>query len=203
MIRIFLADFWKDIKRFFSELIPKKVFSTRAIFLFFITFAAAIYRLSEIGLGISYDEAYTYLAFIRGSLLQTAMDYHLPNNHIFLSLILNLVFHSFGGDLWVLRMPTLIVGVLMIPATYALGKRLYNPATGILAAIAVALFPALIHFAAIFRGYIFVAFFTLVVFILGDDLRRKKKRFGWLALIIVFILGLYTIPTMLFPFAIF
>ncbi len=202
MIRIFLTDFWRDTKIFFSGLGPKKTFSTRAIFIFFITLAAALYRLSEIGLGISYDEAYTYLAFIRGSLLETAMDYHLPNNHIFLSLILNLVFHSFGGDLWILRMPTLIVGVLMIPATYALGKRLYNPATGILAAIAVALFPELIHFSAIFRGYIFVAFFTLVVFILGDDLRCEKNRFGWLALIVVFILGLYTIPTMLFPFAI-
>jgi hypothetical protein len=203
MIRIFLAGFWKDTKSFFSELLPKKVFSARAIFLLFITLAAAIYRLSEIGSGISYDEAYTYLAFIRGSLLQSAMDYHLPNNHIFLSLILNLVFHSFGGDLWILRMPTLIVGVLMIPATYALGKRLYNPETGILAAIAVALFPELIHFSAVFRGYIFVAFFTLVVFILGDDLRREKNRFRWLVLIIVFILALYTIPTMLFPFAIF
>ena len=120
-----------------------------------------------------------------------------------MSLILNLIFHRFGGDLWILRMPTLLVGILMIPATYALGKRLYNPVTGVLAAIAVALFPELIHFSAVFRGYIFVAFFTLIVFILGDDLRREKNRFRWLVLIIVFILGLYTIPTMLFPFAIF
>lgn len=199
---IFLRDFWQDVKRFFSKLRPQEMRWGRFALLMGITLAGAVYRFAEIGLGISYDEAYTYLAFIRGSLLQTALDYHLPNNHIFLSLILNLVFHTFGGELWVLRIPTLLVGILMIPATYALGKRLYNAETGMLAALLVAIFPELIHFSAVFRGYVLVALFTLLAFILGDDLRREKNRFGWLLLSVVFVLGLYTIPTMLFPFAI-
>ena len=203
MLKTFLFDFLEDTKNFFRALLPKKVVAWRAGLLLLIMLVAAIYRFSEIGGDVSYDEAYTYLAFIRGSFLKTALDYHLPNNHIFLSLILNLTLRVFGGELWVLRMPTLIVGVLMIPATYALGKRLYNPATGMLAALVVAVFPELVHFSAVFRGYIIVALFTLLVFILGDDLRREKNRFAWLALVIVFALGLYTIPTMLFPFAIF
>lgn len=202
MFKTFFTDFLKDTKTFFSALLPKKVLWLRVVLLFTITLAAAIYRFSEISGNISYDEAYTYLAFIRGSLWQTATDYHLPNNHIFLSLILNLTLRIFGGELWVLRMPTFLVGVLMIPASYVLGKRFYSPSTGILAAIAVAAFPELIHFSAVFRGYIIVAFFTLLVLILGDDLRREKNRFSWLLLVIVFTLGLYTIPTMLFPFAI-
>ena len=201
-IKTFLIDFYKDAKSFLSALLPENLFSPRILLIFTITIAGAIYRFSEIGLGVSYDEAYTYLAFIRGTYLQTATDYHLPNNHIFLSLILNFIFHNFGGELWVLRLPTLFFGTLMIPATYALGKRLYNPETGIFAAFAVAIFPELIHFSATFRGYIIVALFTLLIFILGDDLRREKNRFGWLVLVVIFTLGLYTIPTMLFPFAI-
>ena len=159
MLKTFFVDFLKDTKFFFSALSPKKILWSRVALLFIITLAGAIYRLSEIGVDISGDEAYTYLAFIRGSLWQTASDYHLPNNHIFLSLILNLVLRIFGGELWVLRMPTFLAGILMVPASYALGKRLYSPATGILAAIAVAIFPELVHFSAIFRGYIVVAFF--------------------------------------------
>lgn len=203
MIRIFFVDFLDDTRSFLKTLLRKRTFSWQAGLLFLITLAAAIYRFSEINSDISHDEAYTYLAFIRGTLFQTAIDYHLPNNHIFLSLILNLVFHAFGGELWVLRIPTLVFGVLMVPATYALGKRLYNSETGMIAALAVAVFPELVHFSVIFRGYILVALFTLLAFILGDDLRRKKNRFGWLLLIIPFTLGLYTIPTMLFPFVIF
>lgn len=199
---IFLRDFWQDVNIFFKKLRPQKMNWGRFALLLGIMLAGAIYRFAEIGGAVSYDEAYTYLAFIRGSLLQTAMDYHLPNNHIFLSLILNLVFHTFGGDLWILRLPTLLFGILMIPATYALGKRLYNAETGLLAALLVAIFPELIHFSAVFRGYVLVALFTLLAFILGDDLRREKNRFGWLLLVVVFVLGLYTIPTMLFPFAI-
>lgn len=202
MLKTYFVDFLRDARIFFNALIPKKILWSRAALLFAITLAAAIYRFAEIGNDISYDEAYTYLAFIRGSFWQTATDYHLPNNHIFLSLILNLTFRIFGGELWVLRIPTYLAGVLMIPASYALGKRLYSPSTGMLSAIAVSAFPELIQFSTVFRGYIIVAVFTLLVLVLGDELRRKKNRFGWAFLVMIFTLGLYTIPTMLFPFAI-
>ncbi|MBC8334245.1 MAG: glycosyltransferase family 39 protein [Anaerolineales bacterium] len=119
-----------------------------------------------------------------------------------MSLILNLTFRIFGGELWVLRMPTYLAGLLMIPASYVLGKNLYSSSTGMLSAVAVAVFPELIQFSSVFRGYIIVALLTLLGLILGDKLRREKNRFGWAVLIILFTLGLYTIPTMLFPFTI-
>ena len=202
MIKTFSADFWEDVKSFAREVLSLLPFSTHTFLLIFIIFAAIIARIPKIGLSITHDEAYTYLAFIRGSLFQTVSDYHLPNNHVFSSVLLNLVYHLGGKEIWVLRIMPLTVGVLMVPASYILGKRLYNPATGTLAALMVAFFPTLLQFSFLIRGYILVAFFTLLAFILGNELRRKKNRFSWLLLVIIFSLGFFTIPTMFFPFLI-
>ncbi|OQX61748.1 MAG: hypothetical protein B5M51_07220 [Anaerolinea sp. 4484_236] len=199
----FLRVFSDDTKRFFAALKPQKINWSRLGIILLITAAAAVFRIPETFSAITYDEAYTYLAFTRGSLWQTISDYHLPNNHILLSLIINLSLRVLGDHLWVMRLPTLLSGILMIPAVYLLGKRLYSPESGILAAILVAALPELISFSSIARGYIIIAFFTVIVLILGDYLRQEKNLFGWALVIIFFVLGLFTIPTMLFPFAAF
>ncbi len=201
-IKTFISALWQDTKTFFKNLSFPCDEKREYFFLIAVTLVALAYRLHAIQNSITYDEAYNYLAFIRRPFIETMIDYHLPNNHIFLSLILNLTIRLFGDAQWVLRMPPLIFGLLMIPATYGFGKRFYGKYTGLLAAVGVAFFPELVHYSSIFRGYILVALFTLWAFNLADDLRREKNRFGWGVLTLILILGLYTIPTMLFPFAI-
>ena len=202
MIKTFFSALWQDTKIFLKQFSFPRNEKREVLFLSAVMLVALAYRLHAIQGPITYDEAYNYLAFIRGSFIQTMTDYHLPNNHIFLSLILNLTIRIFGDAQWVLRMPTLIFGVLMVPATYGFGKRFYGKYAGLLAAVGVAVFPELIHYSSIFRGYILVALLTLLAFNLADDLRREKNRFGWGLLVLILTLGLYTIPTMLFPFAI-
>ncbi len=202
VIKTFSSALRQDTKTFFKKFSFPRNEKREYFFLTAVMLVALAYRLHEIQQPITYDEAYNYLAFIRGSFIQTMTDYHLPNNHIFLSLILNLTIRLFGDAQWVLRMPTLIFGILMIPATYSFGKRFYSQNAGLLAAVGVATFPELIHYSSIFRGYILVALFTLLAFNLADDLRQEKNRFGWGMLVLILTLGLYTIPTMLFPFAI-
>jgi hypothetical protein len=202
VIKTFLSALWQDTKTFFKNLSFPRDEKREYLFLSAVMLVALAYRLYAIQKPITYDEAYNYLAFIRGSFIKTMTDYHLPNNHIFLSLLLNLTIRLFGDAQWVLRMPTLIFGILMIPATYGFGKRFYGKYAGLLAAVGVAIFPELVHYSSIFRGYILVALFTLLAFNLADDLRQEKNRFGWGVLTLILILGLYTVPTMLFPFAI-
>ena len=198
----FFSVLRQDTKTFIKNLSFPRDEKREYFFLSAVMLVGLAYRLHAIQNPITYDEAYNYLAFIRRPFIETMIDYHLPNNHIFLSLILNLTIRLFGDAQWVLRMPTVIFGTLMIPATYGFGKRFYDKRTGLLAAIGVAFFPELVHYSSIFRGYILVALFTLWAFNLADDLRREKNRFGWGVLTLVLILGMYTIPTMLFPFAI-
>ena len=201
-LKNFSLALWQDTKAFFKKLSFPRDEKREYLFLSAVMLVALGYRLRAIQGPITYDEAYNYLAFIRRPFIETMIDYHLPNNHIFLSLILNLTIRLFGDAQWVLRMPTVIFGILMIPATYGFGKRFYGKNTGLLAAVGVAVFPELIHYSSIFRGYILVALFTLLAFNLADDLRQEKNRFGWGVLVLILTLGLYTIPTMLFPFAI-
>jgi hypothetical protein len=198
----FLSALRQDTQSFFKKLSFPRDEKREYLFLIAVMLVGLAYRLHAITGSVTYDEAYNYLAFIRRPFIETMIDYHLPNNHIFLSLILNLTIRLFGDAQWVLRMPTLIFGILMIPATYGFGKRFYGKKTGLLAAVGVAFFPELVHYSSIFRGYILVALFTLWAFNLADDLRREKNRFGWGVLTLILILGMYTVPTMLFPFAI-
>ncbi|RME87743.1 MAG: hypothetical protein D6770_08640 [Anaerolineae bacterium] len=166
-----------------------------------VTLVGLGYRLFDILNPITYDEAYTYISFVRYSLWQTVSDYHLPNNHILLSVILNIWTRVFGAQRGALRTPTLLVGLLLISAVYLLAKRLYSTQTAFLASLLVAVFPTLIHFSVVARGYIFVATFTILLFILGDYVIDHKNRLAWTFISLLSALGFFAVPTMLFPFS--
>jgi hypothetical protein len=168
-----------------------------------IMFAGAILRLRDINDSVGYDEAYTYVVFASGSLWRTISDYHLPNNHIFMSFLVNLLTHIFGNTLWIIRLPALFAGLLLIPAMYLLSKRIYSKETGLLSAILVACFPELVLYSTVARGYIFVALATVLNLGLSDYVCRYKNRFAWLLIVIFSAFGFYSIPVMLMLFGIY
>jgi 4-amino-4-deoxy-L-arabinose transferase-like glycosyltransferase len=161
---------------------------------------AVVMRLASLNVPLAHDEAYTYNAFASRSLWVTISDYHLPNNHVFLTIIINILTHAFGNPLWLIRLPTTIAGILTVPAAYVLGKRLYSKETGFLSAGLVTVFPILVEYSVLARGYAFVDLFTVLILIYGDQVRQHKNRFIWLLLVVTNALGFYTIPIMLFPF---
>jgi len=165
-----------------------------------IALVALIMRLASLNIPLIHDEAYTYNAFASRSLWVTVSDYHLPNNHVLLTIIINILTHLFGNHLWLIRLPTIIMGVLMVPAAYVLGKKLYSRETGILSAVLVAVFPVLVEYSVLARGYVPISLGTLLILILGDLVRKTKDRFAWLLLIVISALGFFTIPVMLLPF---
>jgi hypothetical protein len=161
---------------------------------------ALITRLASIMIPLTHDEAYTYNTFASGSLWYTVSNYPLPNNHVLLSIMINIVTDLFGNQLWFVRTPTLIVGLLMVPASYWLGRRLYSRETALLSAAWVAVFPVLVEYSVLARGYIVLGLITLLILALGDYVREHRNRFAWLCLIVCSALGFYTVPVMLFPF---
>ncbi|GAB4504488.1 MAG: hypothetical protein Fur0043_14820 [Anaerolineales bacterium] len=165
-----------------------------------LTLLAILPRLANLNASISHDEAYTYNAFASGSLWTTISDYHLPNNHILLSLLINLTTKLLGNQPWALRIPSLLAGVVMIPMVYLLARRLYSRETAILAAGLVAVFPKLVEYSSAARGYILLELIALILLGLADYARTKKNRFAWLLLAVFSALGFFTIPIMLFPF---
>jgi 4-amino-4-deoxy-L-arabinose transferase-like glycosyltransferase len=97
-----------------------------------------------------------------------------------------------------MRLPSLVAGVLMIPACYLLARRLYGKDAAVLSALLVAVFPVIVRYSVLARGYITISLFTVLIFLLGDYVRENKNRLAWLLLIVFSALGLYTIPIMLY-----
>ena len=196
------------------------------IFLAIILISGLMLRLAAINDPVTYDEAYTYVAFASRSLWGIVSDYSLPNNHIFHSLLVHFSVTLFGNHPWSIRIPALLAGLAIILVAYGFGKSLYSRESGLAAAALTAYFPELIHFSTEARGYSLVGLFTLVIFWLGWHVSQPKVRrtmlngvissenkfqlmgFGpkvwcdalpWALLTFCTALGFWTIPTMLFP----
>ena len=201
VVAAFMRKLLADAGIFLRGLPPSKKEWGYLAAVLLITILAIIYRLEYICSSLHHDEAYTFMAFAHS--LRTAItDYHLPNNHIFHSILLYFSTQLFGIQPWAVRLPAFIAGVLLVPAIYWLAKRIYNRWTGLAAALLVAFSPLLIGYSTNARGYSLVMLFSLLVFILGDFVRKEKNLFAWGLISLFSALGFYTIPVMMFSFGI-
>lgn len=170
-------------------------------FLLFVTLGGMLARLPLLSRPMVHDEAYTYVAFASRPLLAVISDYHLPNNHIFHTLLVHLVTEWLGAHPWTVRLPAFLAAALCIPALALLGARLYSPRAGLLAAILLAGLPVQALYATNARGYSLYTFFTLVLFLLAQVLAHRPSVSLWALVAIVAGLGFWTVPFMVYPFA--
>ena len=200
--REFGIFFRQDAQRFFRDLRDVWTRQSRMDLLMLggLILAAVVAHLYQLNAQLLADEAYTYNAFSSGSLWVTVSDYHLPNNHVLLSILVNILTHLFGNHVWLIRLPTMIAGVLMVPVGYLFARRVYGRNVAILSAAGIAVFPILIMYSVWARGYGIIALTTLLILILGEYVRTNKNRFAWFLLILFSAAGFYTVPIMLFPF---
>ena len=175
LILRFIKTNLADARRFFAGLRPQKNGYGYLAIVLLIMLLGIVFRLERIYAPFGHDEAYTYVAFAR-SLFTAISDYHLPNNHVFHTILTYFSTQIFGNQPWAVRLPAFTAGVMLIPAAYWLA----NDA----------------------RGYTLVALFTLLTLILGDIVRKNKNIFVWGLISLFSALGFYTIPIMLFPFGV-
>jgi len=170
--------------------------------LLIVTLLALLIRLVFISRPMRHDEAYTFIAFASRSLRVVISDYHLPNNHVFHTLLVYLAYHLLGNQPWIIRLPALLAGVLVVPATYWVGNSFYNRNTAILSAALVASASPFIDYSTNARGYSLLSLFALLILALGVHVKGKKNLVAWIFIVSLSALGLYTNPTMLYPFGI-
>lgn len=164
-----------------------------------VTLLAAINSGIFLSQPMRYDEAYTFVVFASRPLWSAISDYHLPNNHVFHTLLVHLAHHYLGSEPWIVRLPAYLAGVLSIPACYFAGRLLYNRAVGLLATALLGAAGMFMEFATNARGYTLIVLFFLLSLALGAYLLRRPNRAAWLALGVLSALGFYTIPIMLYP----
>jgi 4-amino-4-deoxy-L-arabinose transferase-like glycosyltransferase len=201
LVGSFFKQIWVDARRFFAGLRPQRSEYGFLAVVLVIMLLAVIYRLEHIYSSLVHDEAYTYVAFSR-SLFTAISDYHLPNNHVFHSILVFFSTQIFGIQPWAVRLPAFVAGVLLVPAVYWLAKRLYDRWTGLAAALLVSLSPSLIGYSTNARGYTLVALFTLLTLSLGDLALKNKNLFVWGLISVLSALGFYTVPVMMIPFGV-
>jgi len=156
-----------------------------------LAFLLRLYRLDHQSLW--YDEGFSvYLAGMSlGEITaRTASDIHPPLYYYLLHLWLG----PFGDSEFVLRFFSLIFGLLTVPLIHALGRRLLGTASGLLAALLLAISPLYLWYSQEARMYTLVTFLCLLSsYLLLRALEGEGKAgFLWGGYILVNVLAVYS-----------
>ena len=146
-----------------------------------------------------YDESVTYVFFARLPWREVMANYTYPNNHILHTLLVKAVTSAFGDTPAMIRIPAFVAGLLIIPATYAAARALYDPRVALVAATLVSVSGGLVLYSTNARGYTMVVLGFLLLIVIGARLLRDAPPREWLAFAAVAAYGLWTIPVMLYP----
>jgi hypothetical protein len=146
-----------------------------------------------------YDESYTFLSFVNGSIFDL-FYYPYPNNHILHTLLVRLSVEIFGSHPVAIRLTAFIAGLCIIPLTFLLNRLITrDSASGYLSSIVVAVFPYLILFDTMARGYSLIVLFSILLSILGFRFLENPSIELCFFISLTIALGLFCIPTFLFP----
>ena len=158
-------------------------------------------RIAALDAPMRYDESYTFNYHGLRDVLNIVSDYTTPNNHIFQSVLVHFSYQWFGASPIALRLPALLAGLLLVPASFWLLRRLFDDGIALISTGLVVLSAPLISYSANARGYTWLTLLFLLGFTLATRLREKRNLAAWGLFVIVFVLGFFTIPVMLYGYA--
>ena len=163
-------------------------------FLFILGFGL---RLGYLFQPVRNNEAYSYLAFSSNSLKVVMTSY----NHIFHNILTYFTTRIFGNNVVALRLPVFLCGLLVIPLTYLVVRKLAkNHNAALLAMAMVAISSGLVGYSTQAEGYMVQAALLLGLVLVGIHLINTDSIGGWVGFTILAVLGLFTIPTFVYFF---
>jgi hypothetical protein len=165
-----------------------------------LTLLSGINRVVFLSHPISHDEAYTFMAFAIRGLNYAMSNYHLPNNHVFHTILVILSSRLFGEAPWAIRLPAFLAGIALVPATYFVARCFYDMPISLVSTSIVASMPVLIDYSTNARGYTLITLFSLSFVIIAAYVKDHKNLVAWTIFVFVASLGFYTLPIMLYPF---
>jgi len=167
-----------------------------------VTLLGALCRLAAMRQPMRYDEASAWADFIGQSWWTILSRYPTPNNHVLFSLVAKATASLAPYHPWAIRLPALIAGIAIVPATWAVGRRLADRATALLGAALAAGSMPLVLYSANARGHSLVVLGGLGLVLLADRLRARPRWLaGWAAYVLVAALGLWTALLMIYSIA--
>lgn len=192
----------RSIRTLFDHLfLPEKDPLHVFLILGVLTLIGLILRMQDIDKYIAYDEAYTFIHFASRPFKHILADYSAPNNHIFHTILVGIVYRLIGGEAWTLRLPAFIAGILMVPAMYIAARRFFSSHQALAASGLIAITPLFINYSVNGRGYTMLVFLALLLSNFAGILVIRQNKAALFAFIITAALGFYTIPIFLYPMA--
>ena len=113
---------------------------------------AGLFRAIHLGGPIRTDEATTFLFLQNRSILDILAVYS-PNNHLLHSLLVKLSTSLLGPSEWAIRLPAALAGWALVPSLGHIGRRLFGPLEGLLAAALAGCTAWLVAYSVDARGY--------------------------------------------------
>ena len=164
-----------------------------------LTIGGLLLRIRYLGEAMRVDESFSYTAYAARP-LSYGLTHYTGNNHLFHTLLVHLTTRALWNSPVIVRLPALVAGVALVPATCWMATRLFSRGTALIAAALVAASPPLVAYSVNARGYGIVALVFVVLLALGPTLLRSDRRGPWWGYAIVTTVGFYTIPVMAFAF---
>ena len=194
-------SWWSNVRRAPSLLASWVAREPRATVLAVIAIVvtAVVVRVAYLDVPMRYDEATTYDNFVSKPLYVALANYATPNNHLLNTFLAKVSVSVFGNEPWAVRLPALVAGIALVPATFALTRVLYGRIAALLAAALVAASSTLVEYSTNARGYTVVALATVFVFIAAARVLDRDSVGAWAVVAVVGALGLYAVPIMIYP----
>ena len=161
--------------------------------------AAVAIRVAYLDVPLRYDEATTYNNFVSKPLYVALANYATPNNHLLHTFLAKVSVAVFGNEPWAIRLPALLAGIALVPATFAVARVYFGRVAALLAAALVAASSTLVEYSTNARGYTLAALATAIVFLAGARALERDSVGAWAAVAVVGALGLYAVPIMVYP----
>ncbi|MFN6946272.1 MAG: hypothetical protein ACK4ND_15085 [Cytophagaceae bacterium] len=157
----------------------------------FITYTTLRYHLQV-------DEVFSYVYFVSKGIGVISAYYPGPNNHIFYLQLSYLVSLITNNTLLIMRIPSLLAGLLMVVGTFLWLKKETGFLPGLLGTLLLAFSSPFIFYASHGRGYILLILFVLLA--LYFSTRIHQGLFYRLCFVLSCVFGFYTIPVFLYPY---
>ncbi len=155
--------------------------------LLLLAFGLRLYHL--ISVPFSRDEIVTIRHYIPLSIIEIFQTFH-SNNHPLISALAH-IFSPQADNLFMLRWPSILVGMIALPFIYRLGAGLFDGRVGLLALFLASVTPVYIGYSIIIRGYGgLISLTVMALYFLWQALRHNRWR-DWLGLAISAVLAAF------------
>jgi len=192
-----LLELKTSIKRGFIKVskTEKRVFSI-SLMLFLLLNVGSI-----ISFPLHIDEAFSYVFLVDRGFGVTLSYYPGPNNHVAYLLLCSIVGIFTDNPLLSMRFPVLIISLLFFVQLYLFLKSFSNWKASLLSTWLFFLTPYGMFYAAHGRGYLLFCSLILIVLTNGTQCLLKGRYYNQLLLMGAATLGLFTVPTFIYPLA--